>query len=31
MNQDNLQKLIDNRVKAQAGGGEAAIEKHHSK
>ena len=31
MNQDNLQKLIDNRVKAQAGGGEAAIEKHHAK
>ena len=31
MNNDKLQKLIDNRAKAKAGGGEAAIEKHHAK
>src|SRR5574344_734185 len=31
MDQTKLQKLIDNRVKAAAGGGEAAVEKHHAK
>ena len=31
MDQAKLDKLIDNRAKAQAGGGEAAVEKHHAK
>ena len=31
MDQTKLQKLIDSRAKANAGGGEAAVEKHHAK
>lgn len=31
MDNSKLQKLVDNRAKAMAGGGEAAIEKHHAK
>ena len=31
MDTTKLQKLIDNRVKVAAGGGEAAVEKHHAK
>ena len=31
MDTEKLQKLVDNRVKAMAGGGEAATEKHHAK
>ena len=30
MDTTKLQKLIDNRVKVAAGGGEAAVEKHHA-
>ena len=31
MDQAKLDRLIDNREKAMAGGGEAAVEKHHAK
>ena len=31
MDQAKLDKLVDSRAKAQAGGGEAAVEKHHAK
>ena len=31
MDSQKLQKLIDSRTKAMAGGGEAAVEKHHAK
>ena len=31
MDQAKLDKLIENREKAMAGGGEAAIAKHHAK
>ena len=31
MDTTKLQKLIDNRAKVAAGGGEAAVEKHHAK
>ena len=30
-NQDKLQKLIEKREQAMAGGGAAAVEKHHAK
>ena len=31
MDTEKLQKLVENREKAMAGGGEAAVEKHHAK
>ena len=31
MDQEKLNKLVENRAKAMAGGGEAAVEKHHAK
>ena len=31
MDQTKLDKLVANRQAAQAGGGEAAVEKHHAK
>ena len=31
MDNSKLQKLVDSRAKAMAGGGEAAVEKHHAK
>ena len=31
MDAEKLNRLIENRQKAQAGGGEAAVEKHHAK
>ena len=31
MDQAKLDKLVANREKAMAGGGEAAVEKHHAK
>ena len=31
MENSKLQKLVDKRAQAMAGGGEAAIEKHHAK
>ena len=31
MDSEKLNKLIDNREKAMAGGGEAAVAKHHAK
>ena len=30
MDQAKLDKLVENREKAMAGGGEAAVEKHHA-